>query len=551
MKTEIIETTIEETGEGTIRVADITIAQLSRGLYRSTANAFKELINNAYDADATVVRINTNFPEFDFISCADNGIGMPIEQFLRYFDKNGIGSCNKRKHKKDTTEKYGRPIIGRLGIGMLAVGQLCNGFEIESHYKDEHGQGKAYRAEIILLDDEIPDKEDIMRNDDLETKEMQVGTWKYEIIDYDENKQGFRIYSYDIRTVFRNEMKSSISEEERKKISFRFSKLHSEFYGNTDKSIRECKPYLETIWELSILCPLPYIDKEEYPIDTDFFSSEQKNSPDFKRAIQIIKDRQLQFLNENFQVVFDGIELKRHIQLATDTERIYEICPIEFNDDVFGSRLKFSGYLFAQIPAAIRPLELNGIQIRLRGVGIGGYDPTFLKYYEQIETIRSKWVSGEIYVDNGLESALNIDRDSFNEHDEHFKKLQQHIHAKLGVFFNRIETKAQERRDEKQKVKKIEKEESIDNIIVEESKGKFKRILRQDLGKDARIVKVNKSNGEIILNTAAHPIRSKTGRMYIENIELVYQVAKHIAKTSEERDVLFSKIIKKVFDKLI
>jgi len=72
-----------------------------------------------------------------------------------------------------------------------------------------------------------------------------------------------------------------------------------------------------------------------------------------------------------------------------------------------------------------------------------------------------------------------------------------------------------------------------------------------DLGKDVRIVKVNKSNGEIILNTAARPMRSKTGRMYIKNIELVYQVAKHIAKTSEERDVLFSKIIKKVFDKLI
>jgi hypothetical protein len=551
MKTEIIETKKEDTG--TIRVADITILQLSRGLYRSTATAFKELISNAYDADATRVRIDTNYPEFDFISCVDNGTGMPIEQFLRYFSEKGIGSCNKRMHKKDATERYGRPIIGRLGIGMLAVGQLCNSFEIESHYIDEDdGQGKAYRGEIILLDSEIPDKEDIIRNDDLDITEIQVGTWKYEIIDYDESKQGFHIYSYDIRRTFRNEMKLSIGDEERKRMSFSLPELHSEFYGKSRRSIRECKPYLEAIWELAILCPLPYyVGKDEYPINTDFFSSEQKNSPDFKRAIQIIRDRQSKFLKDNFQVIFDGIELKRHVQLTTDTETVYEICPIEFDDNVFESRLKFSGYLFAQIPKAIRPWELNGIQIRLRGVGIGGYENTFLKYYKEIETIRSRWVSGEIYVDDGLESALNIDRDSFNEHDEHFKKLQQYIHTELGVFFNRIETKARKRRDEKRKVKKIEKEESIDNIIVEESKGKFKRILRQDLGKDARIVKVNKSNGEIILNTAARPMRSKTGSTYIENIELVYQVAKHIAETDKERDVLFSKIIKKVFDKLI
>jgi hypothetical protein len=35
---------IKQDDQGTIRVADITIAQLSRGLYRSTATAFKELV---------------------------------------------------------------------------------------------------------------------------------------------------------------------------------------------------------------------------------------------------------------------------------------------------------------------------------------------------------------------------------------------------------------------------------------------------------------------------------------------------------------------------
>jgi len=159
---------------GYIRVADITLGQLSRGLYRSTAAAFKELASNAYDADATEIKIDTNYPEFDFISCIDNGMGMSLEQFLMYFDKEGIGSCLKRKKGKKITDIYGRPIIGRLGIGMLAIGQLCHSFEIESHY-NENGKGKAYRAEIILLDVKIPDKEDFLTNDDVKTKKLPVG----------------------------------------------------------------------------------------------------------------------------------------------------------------------------------------------------------------------------------------------------------------------------------------------------------------------------------------------------------------------------------------
>ena len=89
---------IKSKDEGNIRVANIAIGQLSRGLYRSTATAFKELVSNAYDADATVMRIDTNYPEFDFISCVDDGNGMSLEQFLKYFSHEGVGSCIKRKH---------------------------------------------------------------------------------------------------------------------------------------------------------------------------------------------------------------------------------------------------------------------------------------------------------------------------------------------------------------------------------------------------------------------------------------------------------------------
>ncbi len=543
---------IKPENRGEIRVADITIAQLSRGLYRSTATAFKELVSNAYDADATVVRIDTNYPAFDLISCIDDGTGMPVEEFRRFFSKEGIGSCFKRKHGRDTTAIYNRPIIGRLGIGMLAIGQLCHSFEIESHYKDEKekGEGKAYRAQIVLLDDTIPDKEKIIRNDDTEKKDIEVGTWEYETIDYDEKKKGFRIYSSDVRATFWHEMKSSITEE-KEKISFSLSALHSEFYDKFKKSIRECKAYLEAIWELAILCPLPYYgEKMKYPINLSSFASEESKSVEFEQAIQFIHDRQKRFLNEKFRVVFDGIELRRHIQFPTQEDTIPKLYFIEFNDIIAESHLRFSGYFFAQVPRAIRPLELNGVQIRLRGVGIGGYDSTFLKYYKGIETIRSKWVSGEIFVDRGLESALNIDRDSFNEHDEHFKKLQLVIHEKLDKVFGEINLNARERSWGKREKKNKALKRNMQKIVVEQSKGEF-RLIQRVLEESAPVVTVNEDKGEIILNTASRPLKKKKADMVIQSVEVAYFVAKHMARTEKDRHDKFYQLIKEILSELI
>lgn len=541
--------TIKPEKEGKIVVANISLRHFSRGLYRSTAAVFKELVSNAYDADAMVVRIDTNYPAFDFISCVDNGAGMPLEEFLRYFNKKGIGSCVKRKGNKDTTD-IGRPIIGRLGVGMLAMGQLCNSFEIESHYRDENGEDKAYRAEIVLLNIGIPDEHEVIYSRDSTTQETEVGTWKYKEIDYDEKKKGFRIYSSDIRATFRREMKSSIGERELEKMSFRQSDLYSQFYAKA-KSVRDCNSYLETIWELAVLCPLPYYEKQGvYPICLSSVTSEESKSEGFKQAIQFMRERQAQLLKHNFRLVFDGIELRRHIRLPSEENTVPKLYFIEFDSTVFDSRLKFSGYLFAQVPRAIRPLELNGVQIRLRGVGIGGYDSTFLKYYKQIETIRSRWVSGEIFVDEGLEEALNIDRDSFNEHDEHYKKLQSFLHEKLDKVFNEISGISRKLSEERHDAKDEELKKSIQTIIAEHSQERFK-LLQCDLGKNAPIVTVNEDKGEIILNTTSRPLKKKKANTITGSIMLAYHTAKHTSKTEKEREEKFYQLVKKVLDKLV
>ena len=537
---------IQKSGSGKIRVADITLAQLSRGLYRSNATVFKELINNAYDADATEVRINTNFPEFDYISIVDTGNGMPIESFINHFGEKGIGSSIKRRGNIEFSEKFGRPIIGRLGIGMMAIGQICHSFKIESHYYDNKGKGKAYKAEIILTDESIPNLESEIKKELKRGREIDVGEWNYKLIDYDEDKVGFRIYSDDVRGTFRREMNESYEDDsEFMKIPFSLEKIANLIYKN--KSVRDCKPYIETIWELCILCPLPYSDSDLSPLN---FAEQSSLDGDKNKAINFLKDRQKTLQGYNFKVFFDGIELKKIVRLPASSDIQGKVFFVNYEKEIFENTLNFKGYVFSQISKAIRPFELNGIQIRLRNVGIGGYDRTFLKYYNQIETIRSKWVSGEIFVDVGLESALNIDRDSFNEHEEHYKALQKYIHNCLDNIFDKTKKEAA-------KNSKIRKEEQLrtrGNIlrdyVIESSNGQFK-LKEGEFDDKETAVKIDKEKGVVIVNNKTKFLGKQKADQLYKIIEIAYKISQNMPISQEEKYKQFMFLVKKALKELI
>jgi len=58
-----------------IKVHEKALAHLSRGLYRSPASALRELVSNAWDANARLVEISTNYPLFMRLAVQDNGDG--------------------------------------------------------------------------------------------------------------------------------------------------------------------------------------------------------------------------------------------------------------------------------------------------------------------------------------------------------------------------------------------------------------------------------------------------------------------------------------------
>src|SRR2546423_1105756 len=83
--------------QGDIKVSSKTLGHISSGLYRSPAGAMKELISNAFDADAEWVHISLNPPSFDVVSISDNGTGISLDKFINLMEHQ-IGDSDKRRH---------------------------------------------------------------------------------------------------------------------------------------------------------------------------------------------------------------------------------------------------------------------------------------------------------------------------------------------------------------------------------------------------------------------------------------------------------------------
>jgi hypothetical protein len=97
-------------------------------LYSESIELIRELVNNAYDADATQVDIKmTN----ELIEVKDNGTGMDREGLKQYFN---IGSPEKVLRNKSPIFK--RDLIGQFGIGKFASLSACECFEVYTQRDD-------------------------------------------------------------------------------------------------------------------------------------------------------------------------------------------------------------------------------------------------------------------------------------------------------------------------------------------------------------------------------------------------------------------------------
>jgi len=118
-----------------IRVDKSHLVTIGERLYAESVELIRELVNNAYDADATEVYVSITDEE---IRVEDNGLGMDLGGLREYFT---IGTSDKRVHPK--SPRFGRPRIGQFGIGKFATLSACERFTVFT-------QRGPFAAEVIF-----------------------------------------------------------------------------------------------------------------------------------------------------------------------------------------------------------------------------------------------------------------------------------------------------------------------------------------------------------------------------------------------------------------
>ncbi|UVM74014.1 ATP-binding protein [Pseudomonas alvandae] len=186
-------------------------ARITDGIYRDPASALRELIANAYDADATEVRVETDYPRFNKISVRDNGKGLTKETLAHVICH--IGGSLKRtkegqKHQISsdadvTRSKAGRPLIGKLGIGLFSVSQITHHIVIISKIA---GSNKRIYCDILLM----PQSEAILEKE--EDQKFVTGEVSIKFVDADDvDSQGTEIILLDLRNHVKEALLSKVT----------------------------------------------------------------------------------------------------------------------------------------------------------------------------------------------------------------------------------------------------------------------------------------------------------------------------------------------------
>jgi len=116
-------------GKAAFSVSSRVALQLGRESISSSITAIVELVKNAYDADAEVVRIrfaNLGTPEAMLV-IEDSGDGMTVDDLKNHWMV--IGTANKIERRKTGKQ---RVVTGEKGLGRLGLDRLCMRTAVES-----------------------------------------------------------------------------------------------------------------------------------------------------------------------------------------------------------------------------------------------------------------------------------------------------------------------------------------------------------------------------------------------------------------------------------
>lgn len=194
----------------TLRTDERVIARVTDGIYRRPGSALRELISNAYDADATRVVIKTDAPRFERITVEDNGHGMSPEVLAHMLFHIG-GSAKRSKEGQSlgitaANSPYhspgGRRLIGKIGIGLFSVSQLTHSFQVITKVKGD----KFRTVATIVLKQYADDQVEDLKPGEKRYESGKVNIWRENASDIDSH--GTTIVLTSIRSQARDTLRS-------------------------------------------------------------------------------------------------------------------------------------------------------------------------------------------------------------------------------------------------------------------------------------------------------------------------------------------------------
>jgi hypothetical protein len=389
---------------GEITVSSRIVDYLSSGLYESPAACLKELINNSYDADASHVEVFVK-PDADRIIIADDGHGISRAEFEKHFTR--ISESHKRVDS-DTTPQ-GRKQIGKIGIGFVAANEICDEMEIIS---TKRGSTELLRVTIHF--DKMREDLSIRRR---EGGDIAKADYSGDVEQADVAANYTRIFLKRVRGEAREILAGAKAPRPGAKVR--------SLYGLSAESVRsvlaeeslpswtEFDEYSRTLLRVGLNVPVEYHDGW-LP----------------KRELRRVADMQAEVSELGFQVTYDGSDLRKPIVLVPPAVgEGAETCFVR-KFEYGGANVSAKGYFYAQ-HGTIKPEELQGLLIRIRHSAVGGYSSTFLDFPASEGSLIQRWISAEIWADDRLEDAMNIDRRTLRVAHPAYVELQRIVHDEL------------------------------------------------------------------------------------------------------------------------
>jgi hypothetical protein len=488
------------------------LARITEGIYRQPASALRELISNAYDADAHEVVILTDAPRFSSIVVRDDGLGLTPETLVHVI-KNIGGSAKRTKEGQKleitaeddpTRSPGGRRLIGKLGIGLFAVAQFTHHFLIVTKRKGDKFRTIADITLGLLHNEQALLNYDRTKQPELETGHASivceaVGEDEYETqgteikllnllprtrtelasqdlwskLDYEFETEGKLLSSEPLLHIGRTHRNKpgelikqpSLPWDETDEPAEKFRKLVQRVrsFAESDKDLVDlesvCDRYLQTIWTLALSAPLPYLDGHPFDLKGDdeahFFELENttrgqakalklKSGESVRRRLNLKSPESKR--GDTFRVEIDGVELARPIVFRNQPKTTTAVktpllfaghCRETFKGkpvELSGGPLEFEAYLFWT--PKVLPTQHQGVVVRVGNASGAAFDRTFMGYQVSEQT-RLRQITAEVFVREGFDGAINLDRESYNFAHPHYQFLVKWLHSAIRQLTNR------------------------------------------------------------------------------------------------------------------